>query len=132
MLFMGSLKTYLAACLLGLLQAPNAHATDLVQLFADCAGRYSALTEHLWLWDGPASDPAALKRDQFAALLDAVLPAPNGIEARQALALRIEAKAAQRALLDRSAFRTAASGQDHAIVQAQLHLTRCESLLLSQ
>nr|MCU0903680.1 hypothetical protein [Tabrizicola sp.] len=69
--------------------------------FAVCTGRYSALVEHQWLVDGPASNATAGTRDSLWALVEAVA-GPS--EARAALNWRIEAKVAQKALLDRAYF----------------------------
>ena len=98
---MGGLRTYLRApALLCALAGPlPAQAdTDLpdnpLHFFATCAGRMSALMEHQWQVDGPASDITKVRR---AALLD-VLSAltPPGSEA-QVMAWRVEAKAAHAA-----------------------------------
>ena len=93
------LKTFLAALAVGTLTCAPAMADPLLQEFSICAGRFSALVEHQWLVDGPASEASARQRDSLLALVGAV--AGPG-EAQLSLSWRIEAKAAQRALLDRA------------------------------
>lgn len=98
--------------------ASGAGAQGLVD-FADCAGRYSATVEHLWLFDGSAAEDAARRRDDFVDLV-AALP---GAEA--AMARRVAAKAAQRGLWDRARF----SGDARAGRLARDYLVACDSLL---
>lgn len=87
--------------------------------FADCAGRYGATVEHLWLFDGPASEVAARRRDAFVDMLAAFAPDPG------ATARRADARIAQRALLDRATFaRDAAAARI-----AREWLLRCDRLL---
>lgn len=94
------LETFLAVLTLGMCNAPAA-ADPLLRDFAICTGRYSALVEHQWLVDGPASEQSARVRDALWSLVDA-LATPE--EARAAMGWRIEAKAGQRALLARAWF----------------------------
>ncbi len=94
------LETFLTAMAVGFASGP-ATADPLVREFAVCSGRYSALVEHQWLVDGPASDASAGTRDTLWALVEAV--AEPG-ESAKAMRWRIEAKMAQRALLDRGFF----------------------------
>lgn len=108
------------AVALALAPLPAAAGSDPVALFADCAGRYSATVEHLWVTDGAAADRAAVRRDAFADLVAAVDPGGP-----QALHWRIEAKAAQRALLDRALF-----GRDARAAQAARDwIALCDNLL---
>jgi|APEBP8051073178_1049388.scaffolds.fasta_scaffold00002_347 hypothetical protein len=99
---MCGLRTHIAAILLGLaLLAPARPlaAADLapdLHLFATCAGRLSALMEHQWLLSDPLSDQTATERAAMLSLVEAMTP-PGG-EAG-ALNWRVEAKAAQAALL---------------------------------
>ena len=76
-------------------------ADPLLREFAICTGRYSALVEHQWLVDGPASEVSARQRDNLWALAEAVV-GPG--QAATAMNWRIEAKVAQKALLDRAWF----------------------------
>ena len=103
---MGGLKTHLPClALLCALAAPLAARAnsdipdDPLHFFATCAGRMSALMEHQWLVDGPASDVTKARRE---AVLDVVASlTPPGQEA-QVMGWRIEAKAAHAALLAQS------------------------------
>ena len=107
---MCGLKTYLRALGLTLalicgLSAPLAARADAdipddpLRFFATCAGRMSALMEHQWIVDGPASEATQARR---AAILDLVTAlTPPGQEA-QVMGWRIEAKAAHAALLART------------------------------
>jgi hypothetical protein len=95
------LETFLAALAVGFVTGSPATADRLLRDFAVCTGRYSALVEHQWLVDGPASDASAGTRDSLWALVKAV--AGPG-EAATAMTWRIEAKVAQKALLDRAYF----------------------------
>lgn len=104
---MCGLKTYLralgpiAALICGLFMPLAAQADgdipdDPLRFFATCAGRMSALMEHQWIVDGPASEVTRARR---AAVLDLVAAlTPPGQEA-QVMGWRIEAKAAHAALL---------------------------------
>lgn len=92
------LETLLAVLTLGMCNTPAA-ADPLLRDFAICTGRYSALVEHQWMVDGPASEQSARVRDALWSLVEAV--AGPG-EAQAAMGWRIEAKAGQRALLARA------------------------------
>ena len=79
---------------------------DPLRFFATCAGRMSALMEHQWIVDGPASEAT---RNRRAAVLDLVAAlTPPGQEA-QVMGWRIEAKAAHAALLAHTRHGDAAS-----------------------
>jgi hypothetical protein len=94
---MCDLRTYaLALTLLVPAAAAGQGLTEPLRHFATCTGRLSALTEHQWRTDGPASEATARQRDAMADLLAAVTPPEDAI---QAMALRIDAKAALAALL---------------------------------
>ncbi len=95
------LETFLTALALGLLSGGPGVADVLLRDFSVCAGRYSALVEHQWLVDGPASEDAADRRDAMLELVAAVMP---GDMAKTAMGWRVEAKAAQGALLSRAYF----------------------------
>lgn len=92
------LGTLLAILTLGICSGP-AGADPVLRDFATCTGRYSALVEHQWLVDGPASEQSARVRDSLWALVEAVAAAED---ATQAMAWQIEAKAGQKALLARA------------------------------
>ncbi len=131
---MGGLKT-LSLIVALLSSAPAAQATGfaplsdeaaapddpLVALFATCAGRFSALMEFQWLTDPGASGESARIR---AAMLDLSEAATPAHAASHALNLRIEAKAAQAALLHGAHFR----GDPHAARRADALLAGCRAL----
>ena len=99
---MGALKTFLVAMTLSLpvqageMTSPLAPMDDQLVQFATCAGRLSALMEHQWMVDGPASERTAKDVAAFSDLVQALIAPEDG---RRILALRIEAKVAHRALL---------------------------------
>lgn len=108
----------LLACLFGLTASPAA-ADDLLRLFADCAGRYSAEIEHGWLVDPAQSVGLQHRRDQFADLAAAL---GNGT---QAMGWRVAAKAAQRGLLMQATF----AENEQAARAALAARTACDRLL---
>jgi hypothetical protein len=126
--FMGGLKTIrVMAIALALPAAFPACADETLltlRTFADCAGRYTAMTEHLWLFDGAASDSTAARRDAFADLVAVLLP-DAGVPATLVRGWRVEARAAQGALLSAATFRRDA----RAGVVAQSWIIRCDRLL---
>ena len=98
---------------------------DPLHFFATCAGRMSALMEHQWLVDGPASDLTMARR---TAVLDVVASlTPAGQEA-QVMSWRIAAKAAHAALLGATRHGTAQS-RARAARQAAGLITPCEAYL---
>lgn len=76
-------------------------AQDQLQFFATCTGRLSALMEHQWMFDGPASDLTKDRRDAMLSLVEAVA-LPD--DSNRILLWRVEAKHAQAALLQQAAF----------------------------
>jgi len=106
--------------------------TEQVRVFAICAGRFSALTQHQWLTDGPASEATERLRDAFAELLDAVGPAAReaGLPEGQETGWRVEAWADERALLTRAAFAQEPRDRDRAAAAAQAKLEMCRGLIL--
>lgn len=125
---MGGLKTFRTLVLALTLAAASpvcaADPLETLRMFADCTGRYTAVTEHLWLFDGPASEKTAARRDQFADLVGAVAP-DTDVSAAIILGWRIEARAAQGALLSAATFRRDA----RAAATARAYITRCDRLL---
>ena len=79
--------------------AADGLADDPLYLFATCTGRLSALMEHQWIVDGPASDRTRQDRDVMLTLVDAAMR--QGAEV-QVMAWRVEAKVAHAALLAQS------------------------------
>ena len=100
---MGGLRKYLrAVALLYALAAPLAARADAdlpddpVHFFATCAGRMSAVIEHQWIVDGPASEVTKARRDAVVEVLEAMMPPGDGA---RVMGWRVEAKAAHAALL---------------------------------
>lgn len=114
---MDGLRTVIA-CLVGLTASPVA-ADDLLRMFADCAGRYSAETEHGWLVNPAGSDALRARRDQFADLAGTLGDGP------QVMGWRVAAKAAQRDLLMQATF----AGNDKASRTALAAREACDRLL---
>ncbi|WP_407492552.1 hypothetical protein [Pseudooceanicola sp. MF1-13] len=110
-------------------RADPGHSPDTlsnpVMTFATCAGRYSAEVEHRWLM-GRDADQASKQRRAMVDLVDAVrLPDQGPL----ILALRIEAKMAQAALLQRAEFNPDPAIADRALRLAQSSLRHCSRLL---
>lgn len=95
-----------------------------LRLFATCTGRLSAMVEFQWLIQDPAAAQTESHRDAMAQLLEAALPAGA---APAAMALRLQAKAAEADLLLRALQR---EGR-WALTRARTHLAGCTALLLS-
>lgn len=127
---MGGLRNIACAvpCLALLAGALPLRAEPLPDLrhLAACTGRLSALMEHQFLVDGPASDATRRQRDGFADILAALTPA--GAEA-QVMGWRVETKAAHAALLRQARFGPDPGGQ--AALRAGQLVARCTGLLLS-
>jgi len=118
---------------LALLVAPLGHAHPLdpeqqLHTFATCAGRLSAVMEHQWLFDGPASEQTKLQRAAIIDLVEAVMPPDREPEVLQ---WRIAAKVAQLALLTRATFNPDARDAAWAQQQATRFARECTGLLLS-
>ncbi|MGI3165942.1 hypothetical protein [Pseudooceanicola sp. 200-1SW] len=91
---------------------------------AECAGRLSALMEHQWLLSSAAAPATEARRARMLARLAAI---PAAASPRALLAGRIEAKAAQAALLGRASFaRTEAERRAASRLAARL-LAPCDS-----
>lgn len=121
---MGVVRTLFAAWASLVLAFPL-HAQSPEHLFATCAGRLSALTEFQWLTDGPASEQTARQRDAMVALAEAAAP-PEALP--HLITWRINAKAAQTALLQRAAFGSDPEGI--AARRAERLVAACRALLL--
>ncbi|HEV8035877.1 hypothetical protein [Yoonia sp.] len=116
-----------------LLSAPLAiaqpiDADEQLRTFATCAGRLSAVMEHQWMFDGPASERTEDLRDAVLELVEAVMPAERGAEVLQ---WRISAKVAQAALLRRASFNNDTRDAAWARTQAGRLEQECTGLLLS-
>lgn len=129
---MGALRTLvlglsLSCGLLGPATGMTAQG-DLLKQFAYCAGRLSALMEHQWMFDGPASDETKRTRAQMIDLMSAVMPPGQG---REALNWRIEAKLAYAALLQQASFAEDKGDRLRAKRLSVQHLQHCKGMLLS-
>jgi hypothetical protein len=109
--------------------AAPATPQELARTFADCAGRYSAEAEHLWLTG--TADPARTerRRNDFADLTEAIAPDLPGDLAATLLGLRVSAKAAQRHLLETASFATRTSERQRAAALASGFIAACDRLL---
>lgn len=105
---------------------------ERVKVFAQCTGRFSALMEHQWMFDGDASEETALRRADFNAMLDAVLPLAleRGLTGTTALHWQLEAKMAQAVLLQQAVFGQNPARAQAAARSAANHLELCNHLLL--
>jgi len=131
---MGRLKTFIPALFVGVTLASPVSAgqtspDELVRIFADCAGRYSALREHLWMWDGPASEQASDRYATFGALLEAAMPYSSA-DGPRVLGWRIASKTVHRQLLDRMRLDPDTKAKHRAGKLAAQAIQRCDRLLL--
>ena len=125
---MGKVRSLL--CLGALFWASHAAAEarlDLVRLFATCSGAYMAELEHAWLVGDPRADELERRRAQFLSVLDAVV---SDDRSNEALAYRVEARAAHRGLLSDASFGTEAAHARWAARRAKDRMALCSSLLL--
>lgn len=116
--------------LLAVAMAPGGPARasdDLAPVFGRCAGVYTAAREAAWLTGDPTSDALDRERDQVLGLLEAVSTEARAIEV---MALRVEARAAHRALLQEAAFGLDRDRAAWSRARADRHLDQCRSLLL--
>jgi hypothetical protein len=116
------LEIFLTAMAVGFAGCGPAQADPLLREFAVCAGRFSALVEHQWMVDGPASEASAGTRDGLLALVEAIEVPGMGATV---MGWRIEAKVAQKALLQRAHF----AGDRVAEKRAEELLRACAGLL---
>lgn len=130
---MGSLKTLLLALFLAhpVMAGDVTRATvtpdSATHLFAICAGRLSALREHQWAFDGPASEQTG---KDLAAMTDLLAAVSLPEQAVATMALRIEAKLAQRALLTRATLAPDPIIARHVANRAAQLMSGCTGLLL--
>ncbi|KQB97559.1 hypothetical protein AL073_01005 [Loktanella sp. 1ANDIMAR09] len=108
--------------------AQSIDVDEQLRTFATCAGRLSAVMEHQWMFDGPASEHTEDLRDAVLELVEAVMPAERRGEVLQ---WRISAKVAQAALLRRASFNTDTRDAAWARTQAGRFEQECTGLLLS-
>lgn len=103
-----------------------------LEVFATCAGRFSATMEHQWLVDPEASEATAAQRAGFDDLVAAVTPDARawGVPEAMAMHWRVAAKAAQRELLMLASFGTDPRGAARARDLAAARLAECDGLLV--
>ena len=108
--------------------ALTATAANPTMDFAACTGRLSALMEHQWIVDPPASERTRRQRARMIDLLEATMHPADG---RAVLNRRVEAKTAQALLLTRA--RNGSHPRDAAQAGrlSERALSACLSLLLS-
>ncbi len=95
--------------------------------FAICAGLLSAQVEHQWLLIDPGREITEFRRDAMIDLLDAVSVDANR---KTLMAIRIDAKQAHKALLQRATFNKDINDANWAMQRAQAQLRDCSGLLL--
>lgn len=127
---MSGMKTFVCSLALAVsssLPPAQAMPDDPATTFATCAGRLSAQMEHQWMFDGPGSERTGAQRAAMIGLLDAVIRPGEG---RHILALRIDAKMAQAALLTRATFNDDMADAQRALRMAETRVGECTGLLL--
>lgn len=133
---MGTLRRYLrfVALVFVLIQsAPESAWTsatnDPLYVFAQCTGRLSALMEHQWMFDGPASEDTARARQTMIELLDTA-QTTSTVPRAIVLSWRIEAKQAQARLLSQATFGPDPRRARQANQLSLRYLRECRTLLL--
>jgi hypothetical protein len=121
------LETFLAVFMLGATSAPGA-ADPLLREFAVCAGRLSAVMEDQWMFDGPGSERTAEELASVVSLIEASMESGEG---RQVMAWRIDAKVAQRGLLQQARFARNARLAKMAAARAEALAASCRAMILS-
>jgi hypothetical protein len=101
---------------------------ETLHMFATCTGRLSALMEFQWLMQDPGADATMALRDQMLSLAEAAAQSADGPV--QAMNWRVQAKAAQAALLSQAAFALDTRRAHQARIRAQSLTDECLSLLL--
>ncbi len=84
------------------------------------------------MFDGAASEETEMRRAAFVDLIDAVLPhlRDRGVDGKQVLHWRIEAKLAQASLLQRATFGEPGREMRQARMVSQQYIQQCNGLLL--
>ena len=116
-----------AAIVSAIFSVPVQAASDLVRVFAGCAGRFSAETEHAWLLGDARADHFEDRLETFVSLLDAIVADEDK---RSLLNFRVDAKLAHSALLTTTTFADQKDRAARARSLANIHLTTCDRLLL--
>ncbi|NJM82703.1 MAG: hypothetical protein HC844_09520 [Tabrizicola sp.] len=120
--------TFLAVLAVGLSASGPATADLLLREFAVCAGRLSALMEDQWMFDGPGSERTGAELAAMVSLITASI-APG--EGRRVLAWRIDAKVAQRSLLNQARFGEDRRMAKAAAARADALTAECRAMILS-
>lgn len=112
-----------------------ADRTDLaeeIRVFATCAGRMMALRDHLALFGGAGVDQAEAAREAHLDVLSALLElGPNDdTSPSRVYQWRVEARAAQSAILSQSAFGTRPAARAAASRASERHVSFCNGLIL--
>jgi hypothetical protein len=103
-----------------------------LQIFETCAGRLSAEIAHRWLVDPASADPIAEMRDEFDAVIEAVLPDALAWGLPPALPMhwRVSAKAMQGSLLATATFSLDPAQAARARHIATAHLAACNGIVI--
>jgi len=99
-----------------------------LRTFANCAGRLTAKLEMQWLTEDKGADLTQIQRSQVIELLETVMPKDRG---REVLSWRTDARAAQRALMEKARFSPNSDAGMWAAEQADVYLAECTSFLIS-
>lgn len=126
--FVSRIKNTVCWVCLGFLSAaPLAAQTNLFLVFAECAGRMSAETEHAWLFPQIEPEPLKNERQKFVSLVEASVPEESY---QAALNHRIEAKFSHASLLTLASFGDDPQGAADARKQASRYVAQCRLMLL--
>jgi hypothetical protein len=99
----------------------------LLQQFSTCAGRFSALMEEQWMFDGPGSERTEAELHAMVTLIEASMAPSQG---RQVLGWRVNAKVVQRALLHQARFSQDTRIAKTAAARAEALTAECRAMLL--
>ncbi|MEL6643296.1 MAG: hypothetical protein AAFQ79_05115 [Pseudomonadota bacterium] len=105
-----------------------APSMPLAKEFAVCTGRLSAELEHAWLMQDDQADLIEAQRAAMTDLLDAVTDTESQ---NRALAWRIDAKAAHKALLRQATFDLHTERSSAARRLSRAHIRVCTAFLLA-
>lgn len=123
------MKTLVLGLALTLAHSGIARADDAqLRIFATCAGRLSAIMEHQWMFDGPASEQTQIHRTHVLDLVAATMQDGQG---REVLNWRLSGKRAQNQLLTRATFNDDDVDAAWAAAQATRYERACTAFLLS-
>ncbi len=120
-------ETVLAVLTVGMCWSDPGAAGSLLRDFAICAGRFSAVMEEQWMFDGPGSERTQEEMAAMVSLVEASMPEGAG---PQVLAWRVDAKAAQRALLGQARFGRDQRLAETAAARAEALAAECRAMLL--